>query len=208
MAFPTTSVLDDFNRADGDAGANWTGDLIGASWPKPDVASNQLRADVGNAFSSGWWNVATYGPDCEVYCTFATAPGNAVRLYARGSDFGTATYDGYEIECDNSSSYLQKVVNGTRTTIQSFGVLFASGDSVGMEVTGTSTTTIRCYRKPSGGAWGQIGTDQTDASSPLTAAGHLGIVFVNDSTARIDNFGGGTIVAAATTPKMMLMGVG
>lgn len=209
MAFPTTSVLDGFNRADGDAGGNWTGDLLGGSWPNPDVASNQLRADGGNAFSSGWWNPATFGPDCEVYCTLAVAPANAFRLMARGADFGTANFDGYELEVDPGNCYIVKVVNGTRTTLQTTGATFATGDAMGMEVTGTSTTTIRAFRKPSGGAWAQIGTDQTDSTSPITAAGHLGLLFVNDSTCRIDDFGGGdVVVAGGSTPKMALMGVG
>ena len=40
MGAPTTSVLDDFNRADGAAGSNW-------SSPSFQIASNRLTAPTG-----------------------------------------------------------------------------------------------------------------------------------------------------------------
>ena len=110
-----------------------------------------------------------------------------IRLYARLQNPGnSSTFNCYWVEIDGSNCYLAKNVAGSATTLQTFGVTFASGDSAGLEVIGNQ---IKVYRKPSGGSWGQIGTTTTDSS--VTGAGYIGVQFFNDPTGRIDNFGGG-----------------
>ncbi len=54
--FPTTGVLDSFNRGDGPVGANWTGNAGGYS-----IAGNAPANNGGNA-STLPWNTA-FGPD-------------------------------------------------------------------------------------------------------------------------------------------------
>lgn len=54
MAFPLTTVLDNFDRADGDLGSNWTGDSHGYGWPKMDVASNRMKCDASDNWSSAY----------------------------------------------------------------------------------------------------------------------------------------------------------
>ena len=46
---------------------------------------------------TAWRNNAQYGPDVEVWARITTLPGtnNAVRLYARLQQAGTAGFDGY-----------------------------------------------------------------------------------------------------------------
>lgn len=196
MAFPTTGTIDDFNRADGSLGVNWTGDIFAAAWEEPDVASNLCKVDASNPFSNAWYNVAQYGPDCEVWCDIVVTPTAAFRLYARVQNPGTGSQDGYELETDTINFYIVKDVDTARTTLQTiFGEACASGDSIGLEVTGSASTTLRAYKKPSGGSWAQIGTDQVDSSSPVTGAGFMGLCFVNDSVGgtRISNFSGGNV---------------
>lgn len=189
MPFPNTGILDNFNRANGDLGASWTADILGASWPTPDIASNQCKADAGNSWSAGYYNVATYGPDCEVYATIPVIPaGGSVRLMARITSPGSGgTVDGYEIETYGADSYLTVCVNGVRTTISVLSSGFSAGDGLGLECIGS---TITGYRKPAAGSWGSIGTV---ADFAVSSAGYVGILFVNEATARLDDFGGGTV---------------
>ncbi len=56
-------------------------------------------------------------------------------------------------------------------------------------------STIRAW-KTVAGVWQQVGTDQTDAT--YSAAGQIGIE-VPESNARIDDFGGGTVVTGGGT---------
>jgi hypothetical protein len=74
MTFPTTPILDDFNRANEGPppSANWS--AYHASWGFGDgleVVSNQCK---GNSYNlcGDWWSVETFGSDCEVYVTIAT----------------------------------------------------------------------------------------------------------------------------------------
>lgn len=70
--FPTTGILDNFNRTDGDAGANWT--TAFSNNGKPVIESNQLKNPTGNANNSGaYWNPSTF-TDCEIYVTLPVLP--------------------------------------------------------------------------------------------------------------------------------------
>ena len=59
--FPSSNVLDTFNRANGGVGANWSGSTSGYS-----VASNRL--DVGNG-APMLWNATSFGTDQEAFVT-------------------------------------------------------------------------------------------------------------------------------------------
>lgn len=115
---------------------------------------------------------------------------NTFRIFARLQNPGNAsTNNDYRFDIDTGNCYLVKTVANVQTTLQTFGVVFAAGDSAGLEVIGNQ---IKCYRKPSGGSWGQIGTTTTDSS--VTGAGYIGVQIFNDATLRLDNFGGGESV--------------
>ena len=64
MPFPTTSVLDNFNRADGGIGSNWTSPSN--SW---EVVSNKARQNSGEWV---YWNATNFGNDQEVFVTLDT----------------------------------------------------------------------------------------------------------------------------------------
>jgi hypothetical protein len=198
MAFPVNSVLDNFNRGNGGVGANWSTDPDGAGYNTWNVISNQAGPSV--AFSANWWNPTQFGPDCEVYCTVAVAPGSSLRLYARIQNPGVgASVSNWELEIDGSSSYISKTINGNanRTTVVNTGILFATGDMMGLECIGN---VITAYRKPAAGAWGSIGT-VTDSANP--GAGFIGMLNNNDTVVRIDDFGGGALAApSAPGPQL------
>lgn len=202
MAFPTTSILDNFNRADGAIGGSWTAPMWTGDGT-PQISTNQLTgaANVGNYYDA-YWNASSFGPDTEAYVTIATRgnAGNADELYidVRGTP-GTVTSYQLDIAMGSPNDTWQviKTVSGAGSTL---GATYTSqnisaGDSVGIEVTGSSTVTINIYYKPSGGSWTLL-FSRTDSTSPITAAGRISIG-VKNNIYRLDDYGGGTIVAAS-----------
>lgn len=199
MAFPTTSILDDFNRANEGPppGADWStpvGGPAGSSGLK--VLSNVCGTDniidvVGSAMRT-----ATSGPDCEVYATITTLPDDTdfVILGARYNETDAFTWDGYFLywhrddtnSLGNGGSWFEVVIASTMVDVIGITNLTVSaGDALGMSVIGSA---IKVYHKPSAGAWTPVGSG-TDSS--ITGAGHL-YVMTDDTTTRIGDFGGGT----------------
>ena len=142
MAFPTSAVLDNFNRAS--IGTGWSVDPFNAGSSGIAITSNQ--ASGGSGFRESYYNAATYGPDCEVYCTIATLPtsGSTVGLGARIQSPDSASADGYYIEFLNSGTdavAVYRVVNGTfSAALANINQNFSAGDGLGAEITGTGAT--------------------------------------------------------------------
>jgi hypothetical protein len=200
MAFPTTSILDSFTGADENPIAtNWSGG-VHSSDDQMRRLSNTLRGQP-QANASGYWDLATFGPDCEVYLTITTQlniDGDKVLLYLRGTDFGTTTPDGYEVRlifhpAGTDVVQVYEVTDNNRTQLGAdISQNFADGDALGASVIGS---TITVYRLPSGGAWTSLGT-RTDGTH--TGAGRLGITITDSNAPTVvgvfDQFGGGTAV--------------
>src|SRR5262249_46538618 len=115
-----------------------------------------------------------------------------ISVYARVINPGTASVSGYRVVADSLGSVTQifRVDNGADTQLGSnITTSWGAGDAVGIEIIGT---TIKSYRKPSGGSWGLVDT-QTD--STYTGSGNIGLRTLN-ATVRGDDFGGGTVFVA------------
>lgn len=195
MSFPQTSVLDDFNRANEGPppSSNWT-TLFGAG---SRVVSNQcVRGSAGSTGDNGsYWNVQDFGPDCEVFCTFATGGSSYLDCYVRLVNIGSGTTDGYDAAVsDNNNTFRYfRIDNDVYTLLGAAeSVTVDSGDSSGLRVVGDS---LQGYFKDVSGAnvYQLIGGGRTD--STYTAAGKIGATFNNDTQA-IDDFGGGTVPVA------------
>lgn len=188
MAFPTTEILDNFNRANEGPppSASWTNVYNGLK-----VSSNQC---VGNTASDNIsdWNVSTFGPDSECHAKIPVFPsaGTGIGLGCRLTTHGSSTQDGYWIIFsyyntlilgrEDNGSFTQLGANISRTINE--------GDSIGIEVIGTSNN-IKAYHKPSGGSWSSSLATRSDGT--YTAAGYIGADNAHTSGA-IDDFGGGT----------------
>lgn len=185
MSFPTTSVLDDFNRANesplSQAGA-WS-----------DDGSNGLQL-VSNAVSSSSSNKQSHRTtqppaNCEAFVTIATKPsdGQSVNVRARISSLGTSP-NGYFVHALASSGTdvltIQRFDAGANTTLATVNQEFASGDSIGIQIVGSR---IGLWYKASAGSWTEL-TSTTDAT--YTAAGYIGIGGFSTSWT-LDSFGGG-----------------
>ena len=75
--FPTTSVLDNFNRANGAIGSSWTGQNDSSF----TVSSNQLANNSSGLDSFAAWSPASFGADQEAYVTLS-------QVSASGSEQG------------------------------------------------------------------------------------------------------------------------
>lgn len=193
MLLPTTPVLDTFNRADSNPlSGNWAGPLnIGDN--QIMLASNQVLASVPAAVSSSWY-LATYGPECECYCTIATlaSAAEATVVYARVTNPNTATMCGYRVrmtQVDGGADTvdIQRTDNATSTTLGASITTddFIAGDGLMIRCIGDQ---ISAYHRTSG-VWTLLGT-RTDAT--YATAGVIALKLQNDHS-RIDDFGGGTV---------------
>jgi hypothetical protein len=209
MAFPTTGILDSFNRTDesplSDSGKWSLGpDDFGSN--RFRVFSNAMRHATGENPANAYRNDQDYGPNSEVYVTLTVIPNTAVIWYARLANIGAGTTDGYACYFDfsaaNDGALLCRVDNDSLVGLGATIVPpapYAAGDKLGLEVIG-STLAAYVYQS---GAWSQLGT-RTD--STYTAAGKIGIRVSDSGTnATLDDFGGGTVVTPGASKRFMWM---
>ena len=197
-AFPTTAVLDDFNRADetplSQSGA-WTTAVI-SGHATLALGANQCVGSTGGANSS-YRTTILGGADAEAFVTLAThGSSHDFAVCNRIASPGSAgAVDGYRGQMQLGSTLrvrIQRLDNDVRTTIASVNQTIVSGDSVGLESIGS---TIAAYFKVGAGAWNQV-VSVSDAT--YGAAGYLALQ--QDATFNVsDNFGGGVIAAAAAS---------
>ncbi len=198
MAFPTTGILDNFNRNNEGPppSASWSAMYSGLTggW---EVVSNQCTVDsLGVAGAcANYWNQATYA-DSEVYTTIVTKPADTTYfiLFARAVDVTGTTPDGYVLRLATVAGAGNDVVtfrrsdNAVQTQLgDAITQEVAAGNSFGLEIISDDLT---AYLNT--GSWASIGT-RTDAT--YSAAGYLCITTTSTATV-LDNFGGGTVVAA------------
>jgi hypothetical protein len=212
-AFPSTGVLDNFNR---------TG--FGNSWNVSSTSVFSLSSPTGGNTSTynvrvtgtGWmrWR-STYGANQEAYFTFykvsptATEQGLFLKITGNSTD-PTSSNDAYiEVAYNAPSSTVQvrSKASGTSTVVlqASFPASFAAGDQFGARA--LSDGTVIAYKN---------GTEVGRVNVPLNATSNssrLGVRFVgaaNNTTndARFDNFGGGNITLSGYTPRVYEVGPG
>jgi hypothetical protein len=204
MAFPTTGILDNFNRANEGPppSSNWDGKVYTNDSTAWSVVSNV--ADSGGSNSRNYWDVTTFGPDSEVYFTIAAIPSPTtnyadVCVLLRAVGVGTgggggSTTDAYHAgwhKIDAGSDLLEyyRVDDSAYTQLGSSESVteMANGHKFGASMIGS---TLQAYAD-TGSGWAVFGTSRTD--STYTAAGYIAILTGEPST-QIDDFGGGTVL--------------
>ncbi len=188
MAFPTTGILDNFDRANEGPppSADWTDIQNGLK-----VVDNEVIGDAA-ATNYNWSGYETqYGPNCEAYFTLTdivTTGGEGV--FARLTTLVLATVDGYAAWYDSASGLkLYRVDDGGFTQLgDTVAFAGANGDKIGIEIIGT---TIKCYVDDGGAGWVEM---DSEVEGTYTSAGYLGIR-IYGSGDEGDDFGGGTIAA-------------
>lgn len=192
MAYGDYATLqDNFDRADEGPppSASWTNITNGLK-----VATNVAAGNVGTLSNNiSFWNVATFGADCEAYATISTKSGNnqPMEVYARMTTLVSGTMDGYMVRMSPASGTdaigIYRIDNGAATALTTGTQEFASGEKLGIEIIGS---TIKLFHF-TGGAWNErLSTSDTTYS----AAGYVGLN-INHTTGRFNDFYAGTIVS-------------
>lgn len=204
MAFPTTSVLDPFNRADGAIGSNW---LAGFGDSLPAINSNTAKGAASGWYGAVWapsGSVASFGPDCEAYYTVSVADASSaqpVGIVARGSGLTTGSYNGYMVRIHSVTLVPEiiKFASGTPTVLNAAAAItLAAGDKVGISCI---SNVITLWYAPAG-VWPGAAT-LTATDSTYTGAGGVATSW-NQTAANsngMDDFGGGTIISGTLFTK-------
>ena len=186
--FPTTAVLDSFARSAGALGAGWRSPGL-ADPGTVTIASSGLTKSSSGAASANW-SAQTFTADQEAYLAVPTLPaaGRFFQVAARVSTLGSSGVSCYFLRVTPSTSTwdLRKKVNGAgSTSMKTFKVAFAAGDTAGLALTGS---TITAYRKSAFGTWASV-VSATDTAIP--GAGYVSFT-LGDTTIRGGAFGGGS----------------
>ncbi len=185
-SFPVSPVLDNFNRANGAIGSNWSGEtgefVIDAAQLK-DVSDGTL-----------FWNAASFGANQEVYATLSdivsTTGMFALILKSQSS---TTTDDGVLVVYYSTANHTVEVYSYTSaqnwvmrgTTISE---TFSDGDRFG--ATATANGQVKLYKNTT-----LIGTVDVSAWTYNANGGYIGLSGMYGSSNLLDDFGGGTVTA-------------
>jgi hypothetical protein len=132
-----TSASDDFNRANGALGANWTQQITGTSLV---IVSNHAEANTSATSTWAFYTTGTWANDQEssatITCGDSSYEGVSVRM--SGVDAASNNYT-YVTDC-SSASQIQKRVAGVDTNLSVGLSIPASGSVIKLRAVGTTLT--------------------------------------------------------------------
>lgn len=192
VPFPSTPVLDAFNRANGALSGYW---VTGAWWDNniPVISSNILVGSLTFDNEGAQWIGTTFGPNAEIYVDVPTLPEGDVssfwiELLENRLDVD-ATPDGYGLRIQNTTYALFRIDAGVVTELASGGHFIINGGSIGLRIV---NGVIELWRKSTSIAdWAR---SAIVFSSDHTGPFYLSLGFANSESAvcTLDNVGGGT----------------
>lgn len=196
-AFPTTGILDSFNRADENPVAtNWSSQIFDPTFDFNGLklASNALTVGFAGDNASSWYDLSTFGPDQEAYCTIVQSAfnGDEWRLVLRAVNPGVSSLTCYDVRYQSFDDqiYMYRWDDwNSPTYMANVGETFAAGDKFGASVVGN---TIKAY-KYTGGAWAE---KLSTIDTTYTTAGYIGLRMGSGDVTTLpiaDDFGGGTV---------------
>lgn len=197
----TTIATDNFTRANGTLGANWTD--LNPSFPANIASNTAVGTDTANESSEMWAGAGSWTSDQGAASTiFATAfQSSSYRIgsVTRASGSGaTRTFYAAYAQMDsggpNYTTLLVKCVNGTFTTLHSAQAPWSAGDTIDVDAVGT---TITAYRN----AVAISGFSVTDAA---ISTGVPGLYLQGQSTVpRMSNWLGFNVTAPPVVPPVL-----
>src|SRR5262245_2618821 len=190
--FPSTAVLDNFNRANGALGSNW------ANAGQVAIDTNQLKSTCSCNGINPVWSANLFGNDQEAYFTFATAPNGEYRINMR---MQYADEGAYHIEVNYTGSVqIATIATGGWVTLGGpIAVSYGAGDQFGVRTFGTN---INVYKNGT-----LVGTRSFAGWPYANSPGYVGLGMVNAASgSRLDNFGGGNYLPVINTPPTAIIG--
>lgn len=198
LVYAVVIFSDDFNRANGSPGANWTGYF--STWL---IVSNQLVGDAtsDNQIEYNGSQLANAKISFKAVSTI-TNPGGITARRASGTDtyyiWRIYANGGWEL-CRKVSGSLSVVLNDGGTTLT-----LVSGAVVELTVTGTGAT-VTLAMKYNGVA--VTSYSDTDASR-ITVAGYTGIYNFGSVASVFDDFSLDDTTIASSSNNFTLLGIG
>lgn len=194
--FPTTPILDNFNRAN-------EGPPPSASWANSlnyglKVVSNQMAQAQTNALCDSRY-LTSYGQEAEVYVDLISSVAglsNQEFWLFTGLDYGSG--DSFYAIFDIAGQSVKLYDSGVFKSLHSF--TFGVGDSFGLQITGTSNPVFHVWHKPSAGSWTEVHTYTYTGGT--SRSGLLAIT--SWGTNVFDNFGGGNVGPSSTPVSIIL----
>ena len=196
-SFPSTGVLDNFNRANGAIGSNWSGNKSGYS-----ISSNQLLVGTSGSNSDIYWNASSFDADQEAYITFTQLNTNAVEQDLLLKSQSNSTWgDGvlevlYDANNDIVQVWTYKWPQGwVQHGADISPVSFAVGDRFGARAFADGT--VEVYKNED-----LLGTRDITSWIHYDDGGYIGLWFIGAQNARFDDFGGGTVPGGESIMSM------
>lgn len=196
LPLPTLPVLDNFNRTNANT--------LGGSWSQVVAFGNAaIRVNSNQAYAAlaGWamWNGSgnVFGAKQGAAFTFASTPTNGSFLVMKASGGSSNTPANYlRVFYNGSSVTVGTTTNsgGTVTTRATFSETFAIGDT--LSAVADATGNVYVWKTTAAAVTTFVGsvaipTSGTGAWTQGTAGGRIGLML--PTTARVDNFSGGTL---------------
>lgn len=182
--FPTTGVLDNFNRANGPIGNSWLGDAANYA-----VASGRLAVGSGEDI---YWSGASYAANQEAFVTLLSidSSGTEIGLILKAqssSGYGAGLIDvvydpiGHRIQV-----WTYSTANGWVQHGANLPVTFVNGDQFGAKANANGT--IELFRNGN-----SLGVRDLTGWPYATNSGYIGLFNLNSANSVLDDFGGGNV---------------
>jgi hypothetical protein len=147
--FPETSILDNFNRANGAIGSNWTGFNSAFS-----ISSNQLLANTNGLDTHIYWGNTSYDADQEAYITVSQANTAAWELSLLLKSQNNLSYGNgvievfYRADVDVLQVWTYDLTNDWVQYGDDIPVVFSNGDTLGARAKADGT--VEVYKNGAG----------------------------------------------------------
>lgn len=195
----STIVLDDFNRANGSIGPNWSGATSGYS-----IVSNYL--DVGSGDNSIFWGTQ-FGPDQEAFVTLTTIDpsGSEQDLLLKAQSKTTWVNGVIEVWYDSINMGVQVwTYSSAQGWVQrgaNIPVVMLNGDQFGARAKANGI--VEVYRNGT-----LLGSRDVTGWTYAANGGYIGLWYINAGNASLDDFGGGTVAVGSTNTPLPLTPTG
>lgn len=194
--FPSTGILDDFNRMNGPIGSAWSGNTFGCN-----IVSSQLSVDYSGSNSDIYWSNEPFGADQEAYVTLTDVDGNAWEhdLLLKAQSNNTWGDGVLEVLYDPSGQRVQVWTYEWPAEWVQHGadipVTFVDGDHFGARALADGT--VEVYRNGE-----LLATRDITSWSHYADGGYIGLWFIGAENAVLDDFGGGTVLSGMQSMSM------
>ena len=177
-------MTDDFNRADGPLGANWT--KPPASENNLVIVNNQVRVDVESSHNYAFWSADSFSEDQYsqvMMVNIGLWNGVIVRAKAGVDEFYLAI-----VTSDQTYSIYVRTASGYSDLADGFAETWSPGDIVGLEASGSGPVNLTLLKN------GNPVLTYTDSTYNITGGSPgIGIWSQSGSNLRVDNWEGGEL---------------